>query len=210
MEAPYIRTPGTLFNTLFCFFFEIGMYAWGGWDWTCLDPIHFYKHSAKRTKYQKQLCFYTHQSVSKNGRIYDHRPRIISRIMPRIIPTNHTLVLKPCFQASGESYPESHLRNIPRIIPPNPYLPFNTLSWHPYVKKQPSPHKGIFLKDSTIHIGTASPCSEASRLIPNEILKDEELNATIAASLPRSHDFEVGRGWGFGRIYFFLNQGRYK
>lgn len=35
--------------------------------------------------------------------------------------------------------------------------------------------------------------ASASRLIPNEILKDEELNATIAASLPRSHDFEVHR-----------------
>ena len=108
---------------------------------------------------------------------------MISRIMPRIIPTNHTLVLKPCFQASGESYP--------------------------YFKKQPSPDKGIFLKIVyTIQIGSASPCSEASRLIPNEILKDEELNAAIAASLPRSHDFEVGPvGGGFWWDVFFLNQG---
>lgn len=35
--------------------------------------------------------------------------------------------------------------------------------------------------------------ASASRLIPNEILKDEELNAAIAATLPRSHDFEVHR-----------------
>ena len=82
----------------------------------------------QRERNIKSNCASIHIRVSKNGRIYDHRPRIISRIMPRIIPTNHTLVLKPCFQASGESYPESHLRNIPRIIPPNPYLPFNTLS----------------------------------------------------------------------------------
>ena len=34
---------------------------------------------------------------------------------PRIIP----MVLKPCFETSGESYLYSYLRNIPRIILPN-------------------------------------------------------------------------------------------
>ena len=64
---------------------------------------------------------YVYHSVSKNGiyRIYEHRHVALPRIMPRIIP----MVLKPCFQASSESYPGW-------------YLPCNTLSWHRYFKKQ--------------------------------------------------------------------------
>ena len=69
-------------------------------------------------------------SVSRNGvyKIYDHMHVALPRIIPRIMPPNHTR------ESYHESYPffaqgrakhtpkhtpETYLRNIPRIIPPD-------------------------------------------------------------------------------------------
>ena len=69
-------------------------------------------------------------SVSRNGvyKIYDHMHVAFPRIIPRIMPPNHTREsylrnIPPDQQGRAkhtpEHTPESYLRNIPRIIPPD-------------------------------------------------------------------------------------------
>ena len=69
-------------------------------------------------------------SVSRNGvyKIYDHMHVAFPRIIPRIMPPNHTREsylrnIPPDQQGRAKHTPkhtpESYLRNIPRIIPPD-------------------------------------------------------------------------------------------
>ena len=90
-------------------------------------------------KSRHYMCFYMyihiyiyciHMTVSRNGvyKIHDHMHVALPRIIPRIMPPNHTR------ESYHESYPffaqgrakhtpkhtpETYLRNIPRIIPPD-------------------------------------------------------------------------------------------
>ena len=69
-------------------------------------------------------------SVSRNGvyKIYDHMHVAFPRIIPRIMPPNHTREsylrnIPPDQQGRAKHTPkhtpETYLRNIPRIIPPD-------------------------------------------------------------------------------------------
>ena len=71
-----------------------------------------------------------YMSVSRNGvyKIYDHMHVAFPRIIPRIMPPNHTCESYhesyPWFQQGRAKHtpkhtPETYLRNIPRIIPPD-------------------------------------------------------------------------------------------